>query len=132
VKLDTAVIILLIILMVGCSKHFTNQPLPNQPPKTFLTIVPDSTLRSTTSQQHLHWWGVDPDGFVKGFDISFDSLHWTFTTSNDSVIGLKLSSNDTTYKFYVAAVDDQGLVDPKPASLNYPIHNSPPVVWFVF
>ena len=131
-KLDTAVIILLIILMVGCSKHFTNQPLPNQPPKTFLTIVPDSTLRSTTSQQHLHWWGVDPDGFVKGFDISFDSLHWTFTTSNDSVIGLKLSSNDTTYKFYVAAVDDQGLVDPKPASLNYPIHNSPPVVSFVF
>ena len=131
-RLDTAAIILIIILMVGCSKHFTNQPLPNQPPKTFLTIVPDSSLRSTTSQQHLHWWGVDPDGFVKGYNISFDSLHWTFTTSNDSVLGLKISTSDTVYKFYAAAVDDQGLVDPRPASLNYPIHNSPPVVSFVF
>jgi hypothetical protein len=132
VKLDTVVIILLLTIIVGCSKHFTNQPIPNQPPKTFLTVVPDSTLRSTTSQQHLHWWGVDPDGFVKGYNISFDSLHWTFTTSNDSVLGLKLSTSDTVYKFYVAAVDDQGLVDPKPVSLEYPIHNSPPTVSFVF
>ena len=119
-------------MIVGCSKHFTNQPIPNQPPKTFLTVVPDSTLRSTTSQQHLHWWGVDPDGFVKGYNISFDSLHWTFTTSNDSVLGLKLSTSDTVYKFYVAAIDDQGLVDPRPVSLKYPIHNSPPAVSFVF
>jgi len=118
--------------MVGCSKHFTNQPLPNQPPKTFLTVVPDSTLRSTTSQQHLHWWGVDPDGFVTGYYISLDSLHWTFTTSNDSIIGIKISTSDTTFNFLVAAVDDQGLRDPKPASLRYPIHNSPPVVSFVF
>jgi hypothetical protein len=132
VRFQTVVVILLLILMVGCSKDFTNQPLPNQPPKTFLTIVPDSTLRSTTSQQHLHWWGVDPDGFVKGYYISFDSLHWTFTTSNDSVIGLRISTSDTTYKFFVAAVDDQGAIDPKPASLKYPIHNSPPVVSFVF
>lgn len=131
-RFQTIVVILLLILMIGCSKHFSNQPLPNQPPETFLTIVPDSTLRSTTSQQHLHWWGVDPDGFVGGYYISFDNVHWTFTTSNDSVIGLKISTNDTLYTFYVAAVDDQGLRDPSPASLKYPIHNSPPVVGFVF
>jgi len=125
-------VLLLFLVVGGCSKHFTNQPLPNQAPETFLTLVPDSTLRSTTSQQHLHWWGVDPDGFIKGYNISFDSLHWTFTTSNDSVIGLKLNSNDTTYKLFVAAIDDQGLIDPKPASLRYPIHNSPPVISFVF
>jgi hypothetical protein len=125
-------IIFLLTVLAGCSKHFTSQPVPNQPPETFLTIVPDGTLRSTTSQQHLHWWGVDPDGFVTGYYISFDNLHWTYTASNDSVMGLKLNTTDTTYKFYVAAIDDQGVRDPNPASLNYPIHNSPPVVTFVF
>lgn len=131
-RFQTVAVILLLILMIGCSKHFSNQPIPNQPPETFVTIIPDSTLRSTTSQQHLHWWGVDPDGFVVGYYISFDNLHWTFTSSNDSVLGLKLTTNDTLYSFYVAAVDDQGLKDPKPASLRMPIHNSPPVVSFVF
>jgi hypothetical protein len=131
VRFQITFICFLLVIIVGCSKHFTNQPLPNQPPETFLTVLTDSTLRSTTSQQHLHWWGVDPDGFIKGYYISFDSLHWTFTTSNDSVIGLKLNVNDTTYKFFVAAVDNEGLVDPKPASIRDPIHNSPPVVSFV-
>jgi hypothetical protein len=132
VRFRTVGFILFISVLMGCSKHFSNEPLQNQAPRTFLTLMPDSTLRSTTSQQFLHWWGVDPDGFVKGFNISFDSLHWTFTTSNDSVIGLKISTIDTVYKFFVAAVDNEGLVDPKPASLKFPIHNSPPVVSFVF
>jgi hypothetical protein len=122
---------IVLCIVGGCSKHYSNQPNPNRPPSTFVTLIPDSTLRSTTSQQHVHWWGVDPDGFVKGYYISLDSLIWTFTTSNDSVLGLKLNTSDTTYTFYVAAVDDQGLRDPKPASLRYPIHNTPPVVSFI-
>ncbi len=121
----------MVVALIGCSDHFPNQPLPNQPPNTFLTLMPDSTLQSTPSQQHFHWWGVDPDGFVKGYYVSFDSLHWTFTMRNDSLIGLKLNTFDTTYLFLVAAVDDQGSVDQTPASLHYPIHNTPPVVSFV-
>ena len=125
-------IIILLFLMVGCSKHFTNQPLPNQPPKTFLTVLTDNTLRSTTSQQHLHWWGVDPDGFVVGYQISWDSIQWSRTiTANDSVFGLKLNKIDTVYHFFVRAVDNDSAVDPNPASLSDPIHNSPPVVSFV-
>ena len=125
------VFIALIVIGVGCSKHFPNEPLPNQLPETFLSLVPDDSLRSTTSQQHLQWWGVDPDGFVKGYYISFDSLQWTYTTSNDSLMGLKLNIQDTTYRFFVTAVDDEGALDPTPASLRYPIHNTPPVVSFV-
>jgi hypothetical protein len=120
-----------LLVIGGCSKHFSNQPLPNQPPRTYVTLYPDSTMRSTTSQQHLHWWGVDPDGFVKGFYISFDSISWTYTTNNDSIFGLKLNSVDTTYTFFVAAVDNENAVDPHPASLRDPIKNSPPTIAFV-
>jgi hypothetical protein len=131
VKLNFSIIAIVLCFLGGCSEHFPNQPNPNKPPSTFVALMPDSVMRSTTSQQHVHWWGVDPDGFVKGYYISLDSINWTFTTSNDSVLGLKISTTDTTYKFFVAAVDDQGLRDPKPASLKYPIHNSPPVVSFI-
>ena len=54
------------------------------------------------------WWGDDPDGFIAGYLISFDNVEWTFTTRNDSVFALSLSGSDTTYAFYVRAVDDQG------------------------
>lgn len=124
-------ILVFLLGIAGCTEHFPNQPKPNQPPKTFLTVLSDSTLRSTTSQQHLHWWGMDPDGFVKGYYISFDSVQWTYTTSNDSVFGLKLNTTDTIYHFFVAAIDNEGLVDPRPASLHDPIKNSPPIVSFV-
>ncbi|MCU0452025.1 MAG: hypothetical protein MUE68_00015 [Bacteroidetes bacterium] len=92
----------------GCSKEFANDPAPNQPPDTFLFLRPDSALRETTSQQHLHWWGVDADGFVVGFFFSFDSTTWTYTARNDSLLALSFSRPDTTFHFYVAAFDNHG------------------------
>jgi hypothetical protein len=121
----------LLILVLGCSKHFPDEPSANQPPHTYVALMPDNTLSSAPSQQHLHWWGVDPDGFVKGYYLSFDSLQWTYTTLNDSLFGLKIARLDTNYRFFVAAVDNQGLIDPLPARLMLPIHNTPPVVSFV-
>ncbi len=123
--------ILIVLLVSGCSEHFPNQPLGNLPPETFLALRPDSTLRRTASQQDIHWWGEDPDGFVAGYYFSFDSTHWTFTTANDSLFGLKLNTTDTTYSFFVKAVDNEGAEDPTPASLRYPIMNTPPTVSFV-
>jgi hypothetical protein len=154
-----------IMLSDGCSEKFSTEPLPNLPPETFLSLLPDGTLRRTTSQQHIHWWGSDKDGLVVGYVISFDSLQWTFTTNTDSTFSLLLTQQDTTYTFYAAAVDnagngardsqtawgpepfedlnnngqwnpgepfiDFGAVDPTPASLQYPIRNTPPSVTFV-
>jgi hypothetical protein len=120
-----------LLLFAGCSKQYPNEPLANQPPDSYVTLMPDNTLSSTAGQQHLHWWGVDPDGFVKGYYLSFDSLHWFFTTSNDSLFGLKTSQLDTSYRFFAAAVDNHGLIDPTPARLGLPIHNTPPAVSFV-
>jgi hypothetical protein len=155
----------LALCLVACSESPDGAGIGNLPPETHLALQPDGDLRTTSSQQHIHWWGDDPDGFVAGYFISFDSLNWHFTTSNDSVFTLRLSGQDTSYVFYVRAVDGQGnkkydangpygpepytdlnmngvwdqgepyidlgLWDPTPASLRYPIQNSPPVVAFV-
>ncbi len=94
--------------LMTCSKEFANQPVGNYPPETSLFLNPDSSLRRTSSQQHLRWWGVDPDGFVRGFFFSFDSVTWHFTARNDSLFALSLNTSDTTYRFFVSAFDDHG------------------------
>lgn len=149
----------------SCSKQPVDTPIGNIPPETYLSLFPDSTLRETTSRQHIHWWGDDPDGFIAGYLITFDGMSWTFTTKNDSVFSLTILGMDTTYAFSVRAVDGQGnglydidgiygpepfsdvngngrhdpgepwidlgLADPTPASLSYPIQNTPPQVEFI-
>ena len=94
-------------ILAACSES-PNTPRTNLPPETYLSLTPDGDLRTTTSRQHVHWWGDDPDGFVAGYLISFDQVNWVFTTRNDSVFALSLSGSDTTYAFHVRAVDDQG------------------------
>ena len=160
-----AVLVAAVVMTDGCSKKFTNEPLSNLPPETFLSLVPDGALRRTTSQQDIHWWGSDKDGLIVGYLISFDGLQWTFTTRTDSTFSLRLNQQDTTYTFYVAAMDnsgngtwdaqtqwgpepftdlnqdgkwepgepfvDYGAIDPSPASLQFPIRNTPPAVSFV-
>ncbi len=100
--------LVLSLTFLTCSKEFSSEPLPNAPPDTYLFLNPDSALRRTSSQQHLRWWGSDPDGFVRGFLFSFDSLTWQYTVRNDSLFALRLITTDTTYRFLVAAVDDRG------------------------
>ena len=151
--------------LTACSDSPNGTQKANLPPDTHLALMPDSTLRTSTSRQHIHWWGDDPDGFVAGYFFSFDNATWMFTTKTDSIFSLSLRGTDTTYHFYVRAVDSQGngvydaagpygpepftdlngngrhdagepfidlgLWDPTPATLGYPITNTPPVVVFV-
>ena len=101
-------VLVLGLVLASCSKEFASQPYANQTPETYLFLERDIALRRTTSQQHLRWWGVDQDGFVRGFVFSFDSVSWHFTAHNDSVFSLNLNAQDTTYRFFVAALDNQG------------------------
>ena len=107
-RISSFIILFAGVLAAACSESITDVPRENQPPETWLALAPDGDLRTTTSRQHVHWWGDDPDGFVAGYYISFDNARWTFTTVNDSVFALSLSGVDTTYSFHVRAVDDQG------------------------
>jgi hypothetical protein len=102
------------------------------PPNTYLSVfsMPGDTLAPGKTVKKISWWGDSPNGFVAGFKISFDSLNWGYTTNNDSTFIFSLLGQDSTFRIWVASVDDQGIVDPTPASNRYPIVNSPPSMIF--
>jgi hypothetical protein len=95
-----------------------------------LSLFPDSVISPQKTRIKITWWGDDPDGLIKGYRFSFDSINWTFTTKNDSTFQLAIIGNDSTFRFWVAAVDDKDAVDPTPATNLYPVINSPPNVSF--
>lgn len=135
----------LALLPLACSEHPTDTPKANLPPVTHIAVrsVADS-LNATISKQTLHWWGDDPDGAVVGFIYTFNpnasnvqawsnnasDPNWTFTEQTQETFTLKLSGTDTTYFFWVKAVDDEGTADPNGARQNYPIINTRPRVEF--
>lgn len=135
----------LLLVVFSCGQRLTDQPLPNQPPNTYLTFFPDSSLATTTSRQVLHWWGDDPDGRVVKFLLTWNTSvpvpsqllqadpppGWEVTSATSDTFSLKFLQLDTIYTFRVSAVDDQGLVDPTPATQSFPVANSRPQVEFV-
>jgi len=123
------ILLLLIVVSYSCKDPISGQ-LENQPPNTYLSIFPDSTIAPGSTLKTIRWWGDDPDGYVAGFRISFDSLNWGFTTKNDSTFILHITGSDSTFRFFVAAVDEQGLIDNTPATNLYPVINTPPSVRF--
>jgi len=157
------ILLILFPLILTSCKQRPNEPLPNARPETYISIFPDSALNQSTSNLHLHWWGVDPDGWVKGFVFSFDKKNWFWTYKNDSVFKLTILGQDTSYDFWIFAVDntlrmnleegqkidfvdknnngywDTGerfnlspddCYDETPATLKFPIKNTPPTVEF--
>ena len=118
-----------VVTFYSCTEPITGS-VENQPPQTYLSLFPDSVIAPGSTLKKISWWGDDPDGFVVGFRISFDSVNWGYTTKNDSTFLLTISGNDSTFRFYAAAVDDKGAVDPSPASNLYPVINTPPSMVF--
>jgi hypothetical protein len=102
------------------------------PPNTYLSVfsILGDTLAPGKTIKKISWWGDSPNGYVVSFKISFDSLNWGNTTSNDSTFIFSLSGQDSAFRIWVAAVDDQGYVDPVPASNLYPVVNSAPSMIF--
>jgi hypothetical protein len=98
------------LLIITCSEDQVSNPVGNQPPDSGLFLYPDSSITRQPSRLHVHWWGDDPDGVVKGFYIKWEGIDsaWGFTSSNDSIFSLPIGSSDTIYSFKVATVDDGG------------------------
>lgn len=122
------------LFVSSCKNSFTGDLKSNQTPET--NLVTDTIARSGadrfTSQVHLQWWGQDPDGYVAAYEVSYDGLIWVRTTKQDSVFTLSLpvGSDTADFHFKVRAVDNQGAVDPTPATLTIPVKNSPPTAEF--
>lgn len=129
--------LLFLIILLGwqaCKTDLSGNRLPNQAPQTY--TVADTIARSGdnrfTSQVFIQWWGDDADGFIKGFEFSFDGLTWNFTEQQDSTFTLALPAGSDTadFRFFVRAIDNNNLADPTPANLSYPVKNSKPIASF--
>ncbi len=120
-------VLMLLVLTAGCDM---GQPDANQPPDTQFFVeeipLPDSLRLNTVVS--LYWLGSDPDGYVKGYELSVDGGEWLYTTSTDSTFRFDLTDGNELddIMVQVRAVDNLGLADPEPAELLVPIRNRPP------
>jgi len=98
------------LIYISCSESMTGTKVENLPPETKIFLFPDSAdgISKQKSKLKVYWWGDDPDGFVIGYYIKWGNDNWAFTTKTDSTFSLAISGLDTSYTFYVAAVDNNG------------------------
>ena len=115
----------------ACDK---GEALPNQAPDTkiFVDEIKLSGDDRLNSFVRLHWLGEDLDGYVAGYELSFDSQNWFYTTQTDSLfrLDLPLGADSTDIDFFARSIDNEGLADQDPAYLKIPIKNSPPIALF--
>ena len=115
----------------GCRK---GEPLDNLAPETsiFVESINLTGANRLTSEVRIYWSGTDPDGFIKGFEISFDNQNWHFTTQQDSLFTFDLTGGVDTLNIdlWVRAIDGADVADVSPAYLRIPIRNSPPSIKF--
>ncbi|MCR4440378.1 MAG: hypothetical protein QHJ34_14685 [bacterium] len=140
------------LLLLGCDrnpfhKERKSRALRNAAPETFLflAVKPDTLLipgphgvdttivglDTTASRQILHWWGEDADGEVVGYYIQWDyqpERQWT--TAEYDTFYLPIRARSASFTFRVWAVDDDGAEDPTPATMAFPVYNSPPEIAF--
>lgn len=135
-------LLLVSALVTSCTKtDITGDPNGNQPPITY-TVV-DTIFRSgddrLTTTVKIEWWADDPDGFVTGYEFTFDNpitpaTNWVLTTRTDSTFLLAVPSGADTFdfSFSVRAIDNLGARSATPARAQYPVKNSPPTISFVY
>ena len=118
-------------LLYACDKK---APTENVEPETriYLESISLSGEDRINSVVDLHWYGTDVDGYVVGYEISYDNSNWFYVEQLDSVFNFTISAGSDTMdvEFYVRAIDNDGAVDPTPAYLMIPLKNTPPTVAF--
>jgi hypothetical protein len=106
----------------------------NQLPDTSFSVeeINLSGDKRLNSIVRLSWYGVDPDGYIKGYEISLDGQNWFYTTIQDSTFRFSISEGSDTsdVSVYVRSIDNENAVDPTPDYLRIPIRNTPPVASF--
>lgn len=126
------ILLLSVLALFSCKKD--DEKNANRPPDSFFSLeeINLSGENRLNSIVRLTWYGTDPDGYVKGYELSLNGQDWTYTTSQDSTFRFSISagSDTTDILIFVRAIDNEGLRDPSPDQLKIPIKNTPPVVSF--
>jgi hypothetical protein len=103
---------------------------PNEPPTTVISVAPNEG-DTVNHYIALRWAGNDPDGYVAGYRLWVDEVLRT-TTAHDTTIAFLAPDPDVPehHTFQVAAVDNEGMVDPSPATREFwTINFAPTAVW---
>jgi len=120
--------------VASCSKGPTVPPKPlAQNPQTELTYAPVQ-YDTTTFRVHFYWSGFDDDGEVKRFHLAVDNdtlrppNQWPTTTSKDTILLFLVDpiKELKVHVFKVAAEDNDGHIDPTPASRAFSAKTIPP------
>jgi hypothetical protein len=129
-------VLVLAALFYSCSQSPPTEHVVNLPPQTHLFLsLPDSVEMpdTSTSEKILHWYGDDPDGEVVGYYYAWDDTSdtsWTLTERVTDTFYVPIREAYGEFTFYVKALDNEGLEDPTPARMTFPVINSPPKVEF--
>jgi len=118
-KLTYAAVIFLLCMSLSCREHLVDAPPGNSLPKTSLWLYPGGELRAGVTREHLHWWGEDPDGVVRGYLFGYrvvqssvtvpaspDTMRYTWTNATDTLILFPLDTAFLRFAVTVRAVDN--------------------------
>lgn len=152
VALSAAACLLLVIS--GCSEKEGGGRVADIPPDTFISFGPKAD-QDTYFKVQAFWYGADEDGDIEVFEVTtvknadavsletmdMDALPWRRTVSRESTFVLVSDSCCTAqgnvqyavspWGILVRAVDNEGRVDPTPASLFFTTTNVLPKVSIV-
>jgi hypothetical protein len=142
------------LVVSGCSEKGTGGRKPDIAPDTFISFGP-KMQEETYFKVQAFWYGADEDGDIETFEVAtvknvseydldamdLDDLAWGRTVSRESTFVLVsdsccASSGDAKYALspwgiFVRAVDNDGRVDPSPATLFFTATNVLPKVAIV-
>jgi len=132
--------IIAFMVFAACNRDISGDMLANLAPET--SLVTDTIIRfgddRLESEVSLNWWSDDKDGFVVGYEFTFDAAIttttvWQFTELSDSIFILAPPAGEDSadFVFQIRAIDNLGLEDPTPSRLVIPVKNSPPTVAFL-
>lgn len=118
------------VVVLGVHSCETQPPAPNQPPDTELTNIPPDSA-SVFALVTLHWDGGDFDGYIREYQYRYTTYYlstvdssvkdsvptgWKSTTQTSLTLAFNSADTLNLQRFQVRAVDDQGNVDPTPAT----------------
>ena len=138
-RLGVRVVVMLVglaALLAACAKDPVRLDR-NRPPRTYLVAAPPES-GSFSYRIHLYWRGEDPDGYIAGFQWSWDDSSigaFRFTTKTDSIFELTVNDSATIadgtsnqppgtsrgHIFFIRAVDNLGKPDPQLSIFNHRI-----------
>ena len=121
--------IVVTFFLASCSKKPREEIVPNIPPETYIYV--EGRVDTVPARVILHWYGNDPDGYVVGYYYNWDNDSDTvFTTANYDTFSLSSAGSVQVHVFKIWAEDNEGAIDPTPASVTIPVINSPPTIQF--